>query len=157
MPSSKQHRYLTRLTVGCNPHWWAHMQRTIDGELQYVFNQRFYDHEWGSQAAALSAALAYRDDELKRAPAPGTRSTKPGHGYVRQITSEGRPAWEGWVKLDKGRHSRTRWFIDVWGTRQAKRGCEEWLENHRRQLAERAAAAAGKAKRKVKRTRKQAA
>lgn len=146
--TAQRYRYLNRLTSKVRPHWWAHMQRIVNGERAYVFSKRFYDHEWGGRKAALEAALSYRDDHVAQAPA-SSRGVLPGHGYVRRTKVQGRPVWEGWVKLEGGRHLRTKWFIDVWGAKAAKLGCTAWLARHRLEIDERAALAAGKGRRRA--------
>lgn len=118
-------RFITRIAGA----WWVRVQR-----IELHVSKLFSDSKFGGNALALAEALLYRDKVL-RAAAPARNERKPpGHGYIRRVVIDGREAFEGWVRLEGGRSSRTQWFVDVHGPRRAKRGAEEWLRRHRRAL-----------------------
>lgn len=123
-------RFITRLDHGRTHAYWVRFQ-------QHGVSRMFSDGKFGGRAKAKVAAKAFRDKQAKALGVTGERQrTAPGHGYVRLGAVSGRAAYVGWVKLDThGGASRTQWFIDVWGRRAAKQGCEEWLAAKQREIA----------------------
>lgn len=142
---AEQHLFITRVEGA----YWVRIQRT-----QLRVMQVFTDGKHGDFLGALAAALAYRNDllrrlltaaEYRRADASGfdegllrrllTNRVPPGHGYVRRrIRRDGRDVFEGWVRLFDGACSRTTWFVDLHGVAGAKAGAEAWLARHQRDV-----------------------
>lgn len=157
-------RYITRVDTEKNHCFFVRFQRTTrTGRRFNAAVKSFSDGVLGGKAAALAAAQKWRDETERELAPPQSREVPPGHGYVRRCTWQGRPAFEGWMKLEGKRRSvRTKWLIDVWGPRVAKRRCQEWLALKQAELSARAKqrarpgpkrAAAGRARRPGARAR----
>jgi hypothetical protein len=130
-------KFITRLDYNRTHAYWVRFQMQLPGKQSpRVISRSFSDGKHGGKAQALAAAVRWRNAtvrELALRTAP--RRTPVGHGYVRKTERSGRPVYEGWVKLDdQGHIARTQWIIDVWGPRVAKRNCERWLANKRKEI-----------------------
>lgn len=102
----------------------------------------FSDGVYGGKRNALKAAQAFRDEwvashDLTRRRA---RRAPPGPGTLRRKWHWQRKSWslvwEAYIKVTPERgHAATRYSIDKWGSAEAKRRCEAWLERKRKEQA----------------------
>jgi hypothetical protein len=134
-PGRADLRYITRIDSKRTHCWWVRFQRVLaDGSVRPIVGKTIPDARHGGKLKAHAAAKAFRDRAARLVPPPRRIPRNVGHGYVRRTEIGGRPVWEGWIRLEGKRCSRTKWFIDVWGSRVAKRRCTEWLERKRGEL-----------------------
>jgi hypothetical protein len=97
---------------------------------------------YGGKRHALKAAQAFRDEwvathDLTRRRA---RRAPPGPGTLRRKWHWQRKSWslvwEAYIKVTPERgHAATRYSIEKWGSAEAKRRCEAWLERKRKEQA----------------------
>jgi hypothetical protein len=102
----------------------------------------FSDGVYGGKRHALKAAQAFRDEwvathDLTRRRA---RRAPPGPGTLRRKWHWQRKSWslvwEAYIKVTPERgHAATRYSIEKWGSAEAKRRCEAWLERKRKEQA----------------------
>jgi hypothetical protein len=102
----------------------------------------FSDGVYGGKRNALKAAQEFRDEwvathDLTRRRA---RRAPPGPGTLRRKWHWQRKSWslvwEAYIKVTPERgHAATRYSIDKWGSAEAKRRCESWLERKRKEQA----------------------
>lgn len=102
----------------------------------------FSDGVYGGKRNALKAAQSFRDEwvashDLTRRRA---RRAPPGPGTLRRKWHWQRKSWslvwEAYIKVTPERgHAATRYSIDKWGSAEAKRRCEAWLERKRKEQA----------------------
>jgi hypothetical protein len=102
----------------------------------------FSDGVYGGKRNALKAAQEFRDEwvathDLTRRRA---RRAPPGPGTLRRKWHWQRKSWslvwEAYIKVTPERgHAATRYSIDKWGSAEAKRRCELWLERKRKEQA----------------------
>ncbi len=110
----------------------------------------FSDGVYGGKRHALKAAQAFRDEwvathDLTRRRA---RRAPPGPGTLRRKWHWQRKSWslvwEAYIKVTPERgHAATRYSIEKWGSAEAKRRCEAWLERKRKEQAKAYALASG--------------
>lgn len=102
----------------------------------------FSDGVYGGKRNALKAAQEFRDEwvathDLTRRRA---RRAPPGPGTLRRKWHWQRKSWslvwEAYIKVTPERgHAATRYSIEKWGSAEAKRRCEAWLERKRKEQA----------------------
>lgn len=129
---------ITRCDYGRTHGWWVRIYRT-DGEGdKNCMSQMFSDAVHGGKRKALLKVRAWRDEMQAILPAKkeaGVR--KPiGYGYVKRVEIKRRvgfaPVFVAWVKTATGPRSTSR-SIAEWGVAGAKRECEKWLREARKQ------------------------
>lgn len=130
---------ITRFDYGGSRGWLARVYR-MEGERKRAHQKLFSDSKFGGRKGAFEAARRWRratERALPRQQQHSTRATPVGHHYLKRMqihwtdrVGERRSffAWVAFVKLDGGRHACTRWSIDKWGTRRAKRYAQQWLD-----------------------------
>ncbi len=126
--------FITRLDYTRSRGWWVRIQR-----VGFKVSRLFSDSRHGGRASALIVAKAFRDGQLRRAPAPRKRPQKPGYGYVSRVVrafrSRGRwveyDAWQAWIKVAPKRAAQTSYSVERHGELGAKRMAREWLGRKR--------------------------
>lgn len=139
------HKHIRRYTAAERPGWRVRISRTVNGQPLTV-SQTFVDAQHGSQARALSAAIQWRDEQLRQlgpklTPGHGVHRSAPGYGYMKQLlrgpADRQYLAWYGCLRVEGGRRVTTHRSIEVHGPEQAKAQVSAWLREERRALAAR--------------------
>ncbi len=147
-----RHRNITRMEYRkANPYgngwshlrgWWVRFQRgsSRDGTRQ-VTSKMFSDGVYGGKRKALAAAIKWRDRTAKKLPPPKPSKHDPtpvGYGYTRRCFVWRRAGWGevwvGWMKLGTRQAASSSASIERWGSKEAKRRVEAWLQHKRRSL-----------------------
>lgn len=130
-------RNITRFDYGRTSAWWVRHWR---GEKQ--IGRMFSDSKYGGKRAALRYAKAFRDLQEMRLPRTPRERRPPGPGYIRRVmrwyvSNSGRrfrkEAFVAWIRIAPGIAASTSYCVEKWGVRRAKRLCEVWLEEKRRE------------------------
>lgn len=134
----KDLRFISRCEYTRSKGWWVRIERK--GFRRRKF---FGDGSCGSRSTALQLALNYRDDELRRAPAPlERRGLPPGPGRIfREQRSYKTPngavvrytAWSAWIRMAPRRSAATSYGVLKWGEAIARAKAEKWLRMKRRE------------------------
>lgn len=105
-------------------------------------SKMFSDGVFGGKRKALKAAQAFRDEWIKSHDVTRRKGScaPPGPGKVTKRYCFQRKSWtlvwEAYIKVRPGPgHAITRYSINKWGSREAKRLCEVWLEQKRKEQA----------------------
>lgn len=126
--------------------------RLDDDGVPSTVTKSFSDAVYGRRARAL--AIEWRENYAKNLAPRESRAQPPGYWYIKKMrvsnNSQGELhhylAYVGFLRIEDRRHLSTRWSIDKWGERIAKRRCQEWVEKKTSELKLRLRAAKSNAR-----------
>lgn len=139
--------------------------RTNPDGTRRVIGKYFADGVYGSRSKAFLAAMAWRNATEKRLPAPQrpgrvANPYPPGYSYIKRAVAHDYPrgggprrpykAWIAFFRIEDRKHRLTKWSIEKWGDREAKRRCEAWLATQKQDLAKRLGTTKKKKRRKTR-------
>lgn len=110
----------------------------------------FSDTVYGVRKGKL-AAISWREETIKQIGEAvprgnhGVPAKPPGYSTIKRqlcplnINGELRKVlcWVGFLRIEDRRHLSTKWSINKWGERKAKKGVEAWLVKKKAELAAR--------------------
>ncbi len=135
----KDRTNITRMDYARTKGWWV---RLYDGDE--TLSRMFSDSKYGSKTSALSAAIAFRDEQRRQRPEFATRRSRrfgdPSPGRIWRCWEWRRAAqhevWKAYIKVKPGANRgvcQTTYSIDKYGSAEAKRLAEQWLEEKRKE------------------------
>lgn len=131
---------ITRMDYERTHGYWVRIYRTEYDGTKRCYSKYFSDGTNGGKRKALVAARKWRDAQSKKLrPRERGGGTVPvGHGYVRRTEvlrrAEYSHVFVAWLRIEDGRCKSTSRSITVWGKTGAKRECEKWLKEQRKEL-----------------------
>lgn len=149
MGTNVVHPNVSRVDYGHNHGYFVRLQRK--GKET---NKLFSDSAYGSKRKARLAAIVWREETAsKLGPLERGGGVKPpGYSYIKRMLAfnylggarQEFKAWVGFLRIEHRGHLSTKWSIEKWGDKEARRRCEGWLLLKKTELAFRLARARSK-------------
>ena len=124
---------ITRFDYRRTHGWFVRFERKA-GTVRKLFSDRVY----GSRAESLTQALKFRDACIKTIGVSSANKVTPGNLKKAVIARRNRsgewhyyPVWTAWIRIAPGRLVSSKWSIDKWGHKIAKKKALAWLETKR--------------------------
>lgn len=135
-------QYIVRFEFGSTLGWWVRIQRST-----FKHRKLFSDGVHGGKQKALIAAKAYRDQLVKKAPdklhdwSLVLKTSGSYKRHMRLVRTRSRDVYRvdtftAWIRTKPNVLACSRWSIEKWGVREAKRKCLQWLREKQREQRE---------------------